>query len=55
MKFLCIILVLILIFYLKQRFTIFNGELRQHHSRPENITVPHYVMSVDLGENSPII
>ncbi len=55
MKLLCIILVLILIFYLKQRLTILNGELHHHCARPENIAVPHYVVSVDLlGEDPPI-
>ncbi len=55
MKLLHIILVLILIVYLEQRLTIFYGELHHHCARPENITVPHDVLSVDLGEDPPIL
>jgi hypothetical protein len=54
MKLLCIILVLILPFYLKQWLTIFNGELRHHRARPENIAVQHYAMTINLGEDPPI-
>ncbi len=54
MKLLCIILVLILVFYLEQWLTILDGELRHHHACPENIAVLHYVMLVDLGEDPPI-
>jgi hypothetical protein len=54
MKLLCITLVLIFVFYLKKRLTSLDSELRNHHSRPENIAVPHYFMSVDLGKDPPI-
>jgi hypothetical protein len=54
MKLLCITLVLIFVFYLKQWLTIPNGELGHHHACPENITVLHYAMLVDLGEDPPI-
>ncbi len=54
MKLLCVILVLILVFYLEQWLTILDGELRHHRARPENIAVLHYVMLVDLGEDAPI-
>ena len=54
MKLLCIALVLVLVFYLKQRLTILDGELCHHGARPENIAVPHDVVVVDLGENPPI-
>jgi hypothetical protein len=54
MKLLCIILVLILVFYLEQRLTILDGELRHHCACPENIAVPHYVVLVDLGEDPSI-
>jgi hypothetical protein len=45
------ILLLILVFYLKQRLTILDGELHHHDTRPENIAVPLHVVLVDLGED----
>ncbi len=54
MKLLCIILVLILKFYLEQWLTILDGELHDHCARSKNIAMLHYVVSVDLGEDPPI-
>jgi hypothetical protein len=54
MKSICIILVLFLIFYLKQLLTILDGELHHHCTHLENIAMPHYVVVVDLGEDPPI-
>jgi hypothetical protein len=51
---LCITLVLIPVLHFEQRLTTLDGELRHHRTRPEDITVPHDVMAVDLGEDPPI-
>jgi hypothetical protein len=55
MTLLCIILVLILIFYLKQWLTILDSELHHQCTCPENITVLQDVVKKNLGEDPPVL
>ncbi len=48
-------MLLVPVFDFKQRLTVFYGELRRHHERPEHIVVHHDVVAEDLGEDPPVL
>jgi hypothetical protein len=45
---------LISAFYCKERLTLLDGELSDHHAHPKNIPMAPDVVAEDLGEYSPV-